>query len=159
MSDFIEDISENEEFRNKGLALSEEFALLEGRRPRILIGGAVNTSTGSLNKICNTFADMGFDVDIAPKLKALQKLAVHSLENDVDMILICSDMCISSVELLNCQNHVLAYQPDMIMSLFVRDPNCMSILAGRLNQWIIFDAKDSAYFMAYNLLRKLLSRP
>jgi len=158
VSDFIDDISENNEFRKKGLELSEEFALLEGRRPRILIGGAAETSTGSLNKICNTFADMGFDVDIAPKLKTLQKLAVHSLENDADMILICSDNCISYIELLDCQNHVLTYQPDMMMSLFVRDPNCMSILAGHLNQWTIFDAKDSAYLMAYNLLRKLLSR-
>ena len=157
MSDFIDDIAENNEFRKKGLALSEEFALVEGRRPRILIAGAVETSTGSMNKICNTFADMGFDVDIAPKLKTLQKLAAQSLENDADMILICSDNCISYAELLDFQSCVLPNQPDMMMSLFVRDPNCMSSLEGHLKQWSIFDEKASAYLMGYNLLSQLLS--
>ena len=157
MSDFSDDIYENNKFRKKGLALSEEFALLEGRRPRILVAGTTDILTGSMNRICNTFADMGFDVDIAPKLKNLKKLASQSLENDADMILICSENCISFTELLDFQSCVLPDQPDMMMSLYLRDSNCKSSLEGHLKQWSIFDDKASASLMGYNLLSQLLS--
>lgn len=157
MSDFSDDIYENNKFRKKGLALSEEFALLEGRRPRILVAGATDILTGSMNRICNTFADMGFDVDIAPKLKNLKKLASQSLENDADMILICSENCISSGELQEIQNEIRTNQPNLILSLFVKDPNCVSKLKGDLKEWTMFHEKASASLMGYNLLSQLLS--
>ena len=157
MSDFSDDISENDKFRKKGLELSEEFALLEGRRPRILVGGATDILTGSMNRICNTLADMGFDVDIAPKLNTLKKLATQSLENDSDMIMICSEKCISCQELLDVQRCVWSNQPDIMMSLYIGDPNCVSTFESQLKNWKVFDQKAGAYFMGYYLLKQLLS--
>lgn len=159
MPDLINYIPENNDFRKKGLALSEEFALLEGRRPRILVGKAGDSIEGSMNKICNTLADMGFDVDIAPKLKEIKKLATQSLENDTDVILIYSDNCVSYAELLDFQNCVLPNQPEIMMSLFVRDQSCLSTLRKHLNQWMLFDTKDSAYLMGYHILCHVLSSP
>lgn len=158
MSDFINDIPENAAFREKGLLLSEEFALLEGRRPRILVGGVAETLAGSMNKICNTLADMGFDVDIAPKLKTLRKLATQSLENDADILLIYSNNCISSEELLEVQHDALDNQPYLELSLFVKDPNCISRLGQHADKWTIFYEMENEYFMGYHLLGKLLSR-
>ena len=157
MTNLINNIPENNDFRKKGLALSEEFALLEGRRPRILVGEVADILAGSMNKICNTLADMGFDVDIAPKFKELKKLATQSIENDTDVILIYSDNCVSYLELLDFQNRVLPNQVDIMMSLFVRDPSCLSTLRKHLNQWVIFEAKDNEYTMGYHLLRHLMS--
>lgn len=158
MSDLNNDISENATLRKKGLLLSEEFALLEGRRPRILVGAAAETLAGSMNKICNTLADMGFDVDIAPKLKTLKKLANQSLENDADILMIYSNNCISSEELLAVQHDVWNNQPYLVLSLFVRDPNCISTLEEYAKEWTVFDEKANAYFMGYHLLLQLLSR-
>lgn len=158
MPDFINDISENAAFRKKGLLLSEEFALLEGRRPRILVGGAAETLAGSMNKICNTLADMGFDVDIAPKLKTLKKMATQSLENDADILMIYSNNCISSEELSEVQRDVLNNQPYLVLSLFVSDPNCISTLEKYVKEWTIFDERANEYFMGYHLLGQLLSR-
>ncbi len=158
MSDLNNDISENAALRKKGLLLSEEFALLEGRRPRILVGAAAETLAGSMNKICNTLADMGFDVDIAPKLKTLKKLANQSLENDADILMIYSNNCISSEELLEVQRDLLNNQPYLVPSLFLRDPNCISRLKKHAKEWTIFDEKANEYFMGYHLLSKLLSR-
>lgn len=158
MSDFTNDISENAAFRKKGLLLSQEFALLEGRRPRILVGGAAETLAGSMNKICITLADMGFDVDVAPKLKTLKKLVTQSLENDADILMIYSNNCISSEELLEVQHDVLDNQPYLVLSLFMRDPNCISMLKKYANEWTIFDEMENEYFMGYHLLGKLLSR-
>jgi len=155
--DLINKTPDNNDFRKKGLALSEEFALLEGRRPRILIGRDTYTLAGSINKICNTLADMGFDVDIAPKLKEIKELATQSLENDTDGILIYSDNCVSFAELLDFQNRVLTNQPEIMMSLFVRDSDCRSTLRKYLDQWKIFDTKDNEYSIAYQILSQLLS--
>ena len=157
MPDLNNNIPENNNFRKKGLTLSEEFALFEGRRPRILVGKALDTLDGSMNKLCNTLADIGFDVDIAPKHKEIKKLATQSLENDTDVILIYSDNCVSDAELLNLENRVMPNQPGITMSLFVRDSNCVSTLRKYLNQWMIFDAKDNEYTIGYYILRHLLS--
>ena len=157
MSDFINKHTENNDYRKKGLALSATFALLEGRRPRILVGKALATLDRSMNKLCNTLADMGFDVDIAPKLKEIKKIATQSIENDSDVILICSDQCVSYTELLDLENRILPNQPEIMMSLLVRDPNCSPTLKKQLNQWMIFDTKDNEYTMGYHILSHLLS--
>lgn len=158
MPDFIDDIPEKNDFRKKGMALSEEFAQLEGRRPRILVGVAVESLSRSMHKICNSLADIGFDVDIAPKFDHLKKLATQCLENDSDMILIGSENCISSQELLDFQSFVLPNQPDVMLGLYVRDPNCKPILKSQLKHWNIFDEKGSAHFMGFHLLSQLMRR-
>ena len=157
MPDFTNKHTENNDYRKKGLELSEAFALSEGRRPRILVGKALATLDGSMNKICNTLADMGFDVDIAPKLKEIKKIATQSIENDSDVILIYSDQCVSYTELLDLENRILPNQPEIMMSLLVIDPNCSSTLRKQLNQWMIFDTKDNEYTMGYHILSHLLS--
>jgi methylmalonyl-CoA mutase len=67
--------------------LSDEFAALDGRRPRILIAkmGQDGHDRGA-KVIATSFADLGFDVDIGPLFQTPEEVAVQAAENDVHII-------------------------------------------------------------------------
>lgn len=152
----IENIPENEAFRKNAMIQSDEFARVEGRRPRVLIGRNLKTNSLLVNKISNSFADMGFDVDISPKFIRLKELARQSFENDVDIILIYSDNCFSEDEMLEFENHILTNQPDMLISLLKGASNCFSEVNMPLKGWIIFDADSNEFLMGHHLISLLL---
>jgi methylmalonyl-CoA mutase len=68
-------------------ALSDAFASLEGRRPRILIAkmGQDGHDRGA-KVIATSFADFGFDVDIGPLFQTPAEVAMQAAENDVHLI-------------------------------------------------------------------------
>ncbi|MEA3496954.1 MAG: methylmalonyl-CoA mutase [Bacteroidota bacterium] len=72
---------------NKAQKLSDEFAQLEGRRPRIMIAkmGQDGHDRGS-KVIATSFADMGFDVDIGPLFQTPKESASQAVENDVHIL-------------------------------------------------------------------------
>ncbi len=72
---------------NKALKLSDAFAHLEGRRPRILIAkmGQDGHDRGA-KVIATSFADLGFDVDIGPLFQTPREVAQQAIENDVDVV-------------------------------------------------------------------------
>lgn len=67
--------------------LSDRFAELEGRRPRILVAkmGQDGHDRGA-KVIATSFADMGFDVDIGPLFQTPEEVAMQAAENDVHII-------------------------------------------------------------------------
>ncbi len=67
--------------------LVEEFAKLEGRRPRILVAkmGQDGHDRGA-KVIATAFADEGFDVDIGPLFQTPKEVARHAAENDVHIL-------------------------------------------------------------------------
>jgi methylmalonyl-CoA mutase len=67
--------------------LSDKFAALEGRRPRILIAkmGQDGHDRGA-KVIATSFADIGFDVDIGPLFQTPEEVAMQAAENDVHII-------------------------------------------------------------------------
>ncbi len=67
--------------------LSDQFAELDGRRPRILIAkmGQDGHDRGA-KVIATAFADLGFDVDIGPLFQTPQEVARQAAENDVHII-------------------------------------------------------------------------
>lgn len=156
MSGLNNNTSANRDYLKKGLSLSERFYQLEGKRPRILIGGTIDPLSKFMNEICNSLADMGYDVDLSPKAKTLKNLANQGLENDVDVVLICSDKCFSFRELLDFQHEVFSNQPDLTLSFIATNSSCISILKGQLDQWMIFRSETSSYKIGYNLLNHLL---
>jgi methylmalonyl-CoA mutase len=81
---------DNPEFR-KAQALAEEFAALEGRRPRILVAkmGQDGHDRGS-KVIATAFADLGFDVDVGPLFQTPKEAARMAAENDVHVLGISS---------------------------------------------------------------------
>ena len=67
--------------------LSDKFAELEGRRPRILVAkmGQDGHDRGA-KVIATSFADLGFDVDIGPLFQTPEEVAKQAIENDVHII-------------------------------------------------------------------------
>jgi methylmalonyl-CoA mutase len=68
-------------------ALTNKFAELEGRRPRIMIAkmGQDGHDRGA-KIIATSYADMGFDVDIGPLFQTPEEVARQAMENDVHII-------------------------------------------------------------------------
>jgi methylmalonyl-CoA mutase len=67
--------------------LSDRFAALDGRRPRILVAkmGQDGHDRGA-KVIATAFADLGFDVDIGPLFQTPEEVAKQATENDVHVI-------------------------------------------------------------------------
>ena len=84
------EIQNNETFK-KALALSDEFAIKKGRRPRIMIAkmGQDGHDRGA-KVIATSFADLGFDVDVGPLFQTPKEAAKQAVENDVHILGISS---------------------------------------------------------------------
>ena len=80
------EVSDDENFR-RAREMSDEFARLEGRRPRMIVAkmGQDGHDRGA-KVIATSFADLGFDVDIAPLFQTPQEVAMQAIENDVHVI-------------------------------------------------------------------------
>jgi methylmalonyl-CoA mutase len=68
-------------------ALTDEFAEIEGRRPRILIAkmGQDGHDRGA-KVVATAYADMGFDVDMGPLFQTPEETARQAVENDVHVV-------------------------------------------------------------------------
>ena len=83
---YIKEFKEDANYK-KAKALSDKFTELDGRRPRILIATIGTDDNASDTKIIGTrFADMGFDVDLAPLLQTIQEVVKQAVENDVHIL-------------------------------------------------------------------------
>ncbi|MEJ0032952.1 MAG: methylmalonyl-CoA mutase family protein [Bacteroidota bacterium] len=68
-------------------ALSDKFASLDGRRPRILVAKMGQDGHDRGAKVIATgFADLGFDVDIGPLFATPEEVAKQAAENDVHIV-------------------------------------------------------------------------
>lgn len=80
------EISDHDKFQ-QARTLADEFAKLEGRRPRIMIAkmGQDGHDRGA-KVIATSFADLGFDVDVGPLFQTAKEAAKQAVENDVHII-------------------------------------------------------------------------
>ncbi|HEY0867231.1 MAG TPA: cobalamin-dependent protein, partial [Fimbriimonas sp.] len=68
-------------------ALADEFAEIEGRRPRILVAKMGQDGHDRGEKVVATaFADMGFDVDVGALFQTPSEVARQAVENDVHIL-------------------------------------------------------------------------
>ena len=71
----------------KARELANQFAELEGRRPRIMIAKMGQDGHDRGAKVVATgYADVGFDVDIGPLFQTPQEAAQQAVENDVHIL-------------------------------------------------------------------------
>ena len=84
------EISNNKSFK-EAKKLSDKFAELKGRRPRIMIAkmGQDGHDRGA-KVVATSFADLGFDVDIAPLFQTPEEVAKQAFENDIHVLGISS---------------------------------------------------------------------
>ncbi|MBP5240496.1 MAG: cobalamin-dependent protein, partial [Bacteroidales bacterium] len=77
---------DNENFK-KAQALCEEFAKMEGRRPRIMVAKMGQDGHDRGAKVVATgYADIGFDVDMGPLFQTPAEAAKQAVENDVHIL-------------------------------------------------------------------------
>ena len=79
--------SMNDKDFNQARELADQFAELDGRRPRILVAkmGQDGHDRGA-KIIATSFADIGFDVDIGPLFQTPEEVARQAVENDVHIL-------------------------------------------------------------------------
>jgi methylmalonyl-CoA mutase len=66
---------------------ADDFAIIEGRRPRILVAKMGQDGHDRGAKIIATaFADLGFDVDVGPLFQTPNEVAKQAMENDVHIL-------------------------------------------------------------------------
>ena len=71
----------------KAQAMADEFAKLEGRRPRIMIAKMGQDGHDRGAKVVATgYADIGFDVDMGPLFQTPAEAARQAVENDVHVL-------------------------------------------------------------------------
>ncbi|MBF6609771.1 MAG: methylmalonyl-CoA mutase [Chryseobacterium sp.] len=79
------------EYFEKAVTLTQKFDESEGRRPRIMVAkmGQDGHDRGA-KVVATAFADMGFDVDVAPLFQTPEEVAKQAVENDVHILGISS---------------------------------------------------------------------
>lgn len=80
------EVSDDENFQ-LALKMADDFAQLEGRRPRILVAkmGQDGHDRGA-KVIATSFADLGFDVDVGSLFQTPAEVAKQAIENDVHIV-------------------------------------------------------------------------
>jgi methylmalonyl-CoA mutase len=79
--------SKDNEFFVKARELADQFAEMEGRRPRIMIAKMGQDGHDRGAKVVATgYADIGFDVDIGPLFQTPAEAARQAVENDVHIL-------------------------------------------------------------------------
>ncbi|KGO91187.1 methylmalonyl-CoA mutase [Flavobacterium subsaxonicum] len=83
---YSKEIKDDESFA-KAKQLANDFAKLEGRRPRIMIAKMGQDGHDRGAKVVATgYADVGFDVDIGPLFQTPAEAAKQAVENDVHIL-------------------------------------------------------------------------
>lgn len=81
----------NDESFVKARKMADEFAIQEGRRPRIMIAKMGQDGHDRGAKVVATgYADLGFDVDISPLFQTPSEVAKQAVENDIHILGISS---------------------------------------------------------------------
>ncbi|WP_346983483.1 methylmalonyl-CoA mutase [Chryseobacterium sp. POE27] len=75
------------EYFEKALNLTQKFEEEEGRRPRLMVAkmGQDGHDRGA-KVVATAFADMGFDVDVAPLFQTPGEVAKQAVENDIHIL-------------------------------------------------------------------------
>ena len=83
---YAAEVNDNENFA-LARRMSDQFAELDGRRPRILVAkmGQDGHDRGA-KIIATSFADLGFDVDMGPLFQTPAEVARQAAENDVHIV-------------------------------------------------------------------------
>ncbi|MAL16914.1 MAG: methylmalonyl-CoA mutase [Balneola sp.] len=83
---YSSELKNNDQFK-AALEAADQFAELDGRRPRIMVAKMGQDGHDRGAKVISTsFADLGFDVDIGPLFQTPEEAARQAVENDVHIL-------------------------------------------------------------------------
>lgn len=112
---YKKEITDNKLFKEAS-RLADEFAEIEGRRPRIMIAKLGQDGHDRGAKVVATgYADLGFDVDIGPLFQTPKEAAKQAIENDVHILGVSSLAGSHKTLVPQIINHLKQYQREDIM--------------------------------------------
>ncbi|MFN1834811.1 methylmalonyl-CoA mutase [Balneola sp. MJW-20] len=83
---YSSELKNDKQFK-EALEMADQFAELDGRRPRIMVAKMGQDGHDRGAKVISTsFADLGFDVDIGPLFQTPEEAARQAVENDVHIL-------------------------------------------------------------------------
>ncbi len=83
---YSSELKDDDQFK-AALKRADDFAELDGRRPRIMVAKMGQDGHDRGAKVISTsFADLGFDVDIGPLFQTPEEAARQAIENDVHIL-------------------------------------------------------------------------
>ena len=82
---FFRDIENSDQIKQ----MVSEFALLEGRQPRVMLSSALSLENDAkVSDFAVSLSGLGFDVDVGPVARNPRQLGLNALENDVDVLIL-----------------------------------------------------------------------
>ena len=137
--------------------LSDLFYRIEGRRPRVLVTGLDVKGQNSLHEISSLFADLGCDADMSPKSNDINDFVRQSIENDSDIIVLCSENQPKKDQLLQLDDLIKEHNAEAIFVLYTLRKVQKTDLPDSLRQWILFNPKLNKNRAGYGVLQELLN--
>ncbi len=147
---------EEEFLRIEAAELSELFSSQEGRRPRLLIADLDTFHEKKLHEVAGFFADLGCNVDIAPKTSNLSDIERQCLENDTDMLLILAGDCVRRKEFHEFQRNIFSGIPHLKAALCSSDSKRIADRQKNELSWSFFDHNETPIIIASSLLQELV---
>ena len=139
--------------------LVDEFAKLEGRRPRILVALSKNTPNKQFNEISSSLADLGFDVDLAPRFISFESLSRQAMENDVHTLLILADKSEVNESGDAISKELKKHLPSDILSIIKSNSTLNSDKQFvSIDQSMIFGSRTSTKKLAKHILHTFLEK-
>lgn len=139
--------------------LVDEFAKLEGRRPRILVALSKNAPNKKFNEISSSLADLGFDVDLAPRFISFESLSRQAMENDVHTLLILADKSEINDSGDAIRKELKKHLPSDILSVIKSNSSLSSDRQGVIvDHSIIFGSRTSTKNLAKYILHTFVEK-
>lgn len=123
-----------------------------------MVGTFSEKSRIYLNKIANTFSDMGFDVDISPVSNSAHGLATNALENDVDALLLLSDSYDIEDKMVELEHFLDRKKAEILLLCSCDNGERTQILKERSKNWIILKSNANRPELGVFILNQLLNR-
>lgn len=95
---------------------TEDFAIIEGRRPRILIADIENThSKDTTKQLATILADFGFDIDIEALNRSPETIAQDAIDNDVHVICLRSNPANYAKIIVSLKNELVKFNAEDLL--------------------------------------------
>lgn len=147
-------IREEDKYQDKELKrLTDDFARVEGRRPRVLVALTKSELSGQFNELCSSLADLGFDVDISPRFHSAESLVRQAVENDVHVVLVLASEALIDEFVENVKKELDAHEgSDILLIIKTNSPLDTGPAIKTIGNTAVFGSHTSPKIMAKHLL-------
>lgn len=136
--------------------LTDQFASVEGRRPRVLVALTKSELSSQFNEVSSSLADQGFDVDISPKFQSSASLSRQAVENDVHVLLVLASESVVTEIVQAIEKELDAHErSDILLIIKTSSPLNIDFKLKTTNHSQVFGSEASTNTLAKYILHTL----